>query len=272
MSVPDLILMDCCRLAERLPVETLARELGRDLPPKRASLALDSAALSLALRKEVAECQAFVYANGCVVTAKLEPQDTQDLLLWLARSVPDVDFEKMMISREMRTVSDASLGAQARALSSSVVLDALEHAADSLFDSAERDLLQPRLLPGRSARRQRWLARVAAFRYECVHGQGVLDRPDTKWNLRHQTAYRQLAQELQLDQRTAILSHKLDELENLLRSALESRQNSGMLRSLWLEVWMLALFPLGRILEMLLKKQIGIVWLQRWLDSLHLFQ
>ncbi len=270
MPSPASILMDCCRLASRLPLETLARALRRELPPKRTSLSLDSAALSHALRKELADGHAFVYANGCVVTAKLEPQDTQDLLLWLAQHAPDVNFENMMTSREMRMLPDASLGAQARALSSSVVLDALERTADTLFDDAERDLLHPR--PGRYARRQKWLARVAAFRYECVHGQGVLDRPDTKWNLRHQAAYRQLAQELQLDQRTAILSHKLDELENLLRSALESGQSSGMLRSLWLEVWMLALFPLGHLLEILLKKQNGIVWLQRWLDSLHLFQ
>jgi uncharacterized Rmd1/YagE family protein len=232
---------------------------------------LDSASLSPVLRKELTEGRAFVYANGCVVTAGLKPQDTQDLLLWLAQNIPRVNFENMVVSREMRMVPDASLGAQARALSSSVVLDALEQTAGSLFDSAERDLLQPRPLPGRYARRQRWLARVAAFRYECVHGQGVLDRPDTKWNLRHQAAYRQLARELQLDRRTAVLSHKLDELENLLRSALESGRNSGMLRSLWAEVWLLALFPLGRILAMLLARQIGIVWLQRWLDSLHLF-
>jgi hypothetical protein len=265
------VLMDCCRVAERLPVEALARDLGRAAPPPRAALALDGAALAALLRRGPVRGRALLYANGCAVAVGMDPQDAQALLVLLASSAPGADFERMLLLREMRTVPDDATPARAMALCGSVVLDALERKADLLLDQAERDLLRPRGFPaGRRARRRRHLARVAAFRYECVHGRGVLARPDTKWNLRDQAAYRALAAELRLAPRATLLSHKLDRLEALLLGAQERGQSGGMLRQLWLEVWLLLLFPLGRALGWALHQPDGYAWLQRLWRGLRL--
>lgn len=265
------ILMDCCRVAEHLPVDAIALELGRPAPPKRGALLLHGDTLDRLLHQDAVRGQAFVYANGCVVTADVEPQHTQALLMVLTRSIPNADFARMMLMREMRTVPPHALGAQARALSSSVVLDALERKADKLLDRAEQGLLHPRRFgPSRHARKQRFLAQVIAFRYECVHGQGLLDRPDTQWDLSRQAAYRNLASALRLQERTALLSHKTDQLENLLMRAHDAGHTGGMLRQLWLEVWMLLLFPIARLFEFVHQNTIGFGWLQQWLRSLHL--
>lgn len=265
------ILMDCCRVAEHLPVERIASELGHAAPPKRGALLLDAHTLAMLLHQEAVRGQAFVYANGCVVTADMEPQHTQALLLVLTSSVPHTDFARMMLMREMRMVPPLALSAQARALSSSVVLDALERKADALLDQAEQGLLHPRRFwPGRYAPKQRFLAEVIAFRYECVHGQGLLDQPDVQWSLSRQGAYRTLATTLRLQERTALLSHKIDQLENLLLQAHDTGHTGGTMRQLWLEVWMLLLFPIARLFEFLFHHTIGFGWLQQWLRSLHL--
>lgn len=272
MTVPEEILMDCCRVAESLPTAALAKEWGLRFFGKRDALTLDAETLAWLLQQpELAVGQAFVYANGCVVTAGLEPAETQALLLLLAGMTPDSDYEQMLRLREIRTVPNTALAAQARALSGSVVLDALEQRADALLDQAEHSLLDGRSFwPTQHRRRQKYLAEVMAFRYECVHGQGILDRPDTSWDMHRQRVYRAQAKELNLHERTQLLSHKLDELENLLARAHGAGSTRQAARQLWLEVWMLLLFPVGHVIEILAKDQNVRLLMQQLLRFLHL--
>ncbi len=274
MAEDTLILMDCCRIAPRLSVDALAREMGLPPPKPRAALMLNGDVLAETLRKEQVMGQAFVYANGCVVTAGMEPQDTQDLLLVLASETPHADFTRMMMMRDIRRVPARALSAQARALSSSVVLDALEGEADRLLDVAEQALLTSQGLLGRirrKSRAQELLGQVAAFRYECVRGQGVLDRPDTKWEIRNQVAYRALSATLQLRERTALLAHKTEQLERMLLRAHSTGSTGSMMRQLWLEAWLLLFFPLVRLFMPFSDRMHGLYWLQQWIRSLRLY-
>ncbi len=266
------ILLDCCRVADALPIAALARDWGLK-PPRmhREALALDREALGWILREqEPGEGQAFVYANGCVVAAGMDRARTQELLLHIADLARSSDYERMMQGREIRTVPCTALAAQARALSSSVVLDALEKDASRLMDSAEQSLMRRRLWGAQHRQRQRHLAAVVAFRYECVHGQGILDRPDTRWDIRQQRAYRALAVELRLHERTELLSHKLDELEGLLARAHGEGSTRQASRQLWMEVWMLVLFPIGHALEIFFRGNQLHLFLQHMLRLLRL--
>ncbi len=266
------ILLDCCRVADALPIASLAQDWGLK-PPRahREALALDREALGWILREQdPGDGQAFVYENGCVVAAGMDRARTQELLLHIADLARGSDYERMMTEREIRTVPHAALAAQARALSSSVVLDALEKDANRLMDSAERSLTSRRLWGARHRQRQKHLAALVAFRYECVHGQGILDRPDTRWDMRQQRAYRALAAELRLHERTELLSHKLDELEGLLGRAHGEGSTRQASRQLWLEVWMLVLFPIGHAIEILFRGSQIQAWMQQMLRLLRL--
>jgi len=266
--------MDCCRVAGRLPLEALAREWGRKPPARGKALALAGEALAGAVCREYAPGVAFLYANGCLVTACMDPRYTQALVLTLARSVPGADLAQMMLLREVRSVPNEgleALEAQARALASSVVLDALERQAERLLAQGERE--RPRahgIWRVGGERWQRLLAQLVAFRYQCVHGHGALDRPDAGWDLRQRAAYRKLAAELQLSARTAVLSHKLDRLEEILLSGGALNRSGGARRQLWLEVWLLTFFPLARLVQMVALGHNGVAWLQRWLRALRI--
>ena len=114
------ILLDGCPLADHLPMEALAAAFERPAPPRHGALLLDGRALAAALRRTEVQGCAYVYANGCVVAAGMDPQDTLDLLLLLSRHAPHSDFERMMALRELRTVPGDALAARARALCASM--------------------------------------------------------------------------------------------------------------------------------------------------------
>lgn len=266
-------LMDCSRVADRLPLEALAREWGRKPPPRGGALTLEGKVLAAAVRRESAPGRAFLYANGCLVTAGMEPRDTQSLALQLAHSASDADLARMLLLREVRTVPDLALEAQARALAGSVVLDTLERQTELLLAEAGRNQPGQRRMRRAGWRRsQRMLGQAVAFRYQCVHGHGALDRPDAGWDQRQRAAYRRLAGELQLSARAALLSHKLDRLEEILLNAGELGRVGGARRQLWLEVCMLAFFPLARLVAALAAGRNGFAWLQPWLRGLRLFE
>ncbi len=266
------VLMDCCRVADRLPLDVLAREWGRKPPARGSALTLEGAALAAALRRESAPGAAYLFSSGCLVTAGMEPRDTQALLLLLVRNAPDADLERLLMMREVRTAPAEAADAQARALAASVMLDALEHRADQLLSQAKssQPRRQKRLPLGRRHARQ-LLGQATAFRYQCAHGYGALDRPDAGWNLQRRAAYKRLADELRLSARAKVLLHKLDGLEEILLRAGELGHTGGSMRQLWLEAWMLLLFPLLRVVELVAVRYNGFAWLQRWLHSLRLF-
>lgn len=206
----------------------------------------------------------YIFSYGCVVFENFGVDEMGEFHKSIAMIIGELDYQMLANYNESYALpieegkTDTSLSyVVAVVLAKSSALSRQEANVDLLLDEAESfiDKLQTAAFNSGTRKFSRTMARIIRFEHESVAAIKLFERPaEAAGSLALREAYDKLSVRFELEDRYDVLEKKILELRSIVRSYAGLRNNSREKRLLFFEIFLLALFPLFRILEFVLQR------------------
>jgi len=205
----------------------------------------------------------YIFSYGCIVFENFGADETGEFLKNIAMIIGELDYQMLAKYNESCAlpVEDGQTNAllsyiAAVALAKSSALSRLEDTVNLLLDEAESfiDKLQTAAFSSSTRKFSKTLARIIRFEHESGAAIKLFERPaEASESLALREAYDKLSDSFELEDRYDVLEKKIFELRSIVRTYAGLRYNSQEKRLLFIEIFLLSLFPLSRILEAILR-------------------
>lgn len=206
----------------------------------------------------------YIFSYGCIVFENFEADEMGEFLKSIPLVVGELDYQMLASYNESYTLPvedgriDISLSyIAAVVLAKSSALSRQESSVDLLLDEAESyiDKLQTAAFGSSTRNFSKTMARIIRFEHESAATIKLFERPaKASESLALREAYDKLSDSFELEDRYDVLEKKISELRSIVRSYAGLRNNSQEKRLLFFEIFLLTLFPLSRVLEIILHK------------------
>jgi len=206
----------------------------------------------------------YIFSYGCVVFENFGADETGEFLKSISLVIGEPDYQMLAKYNESYTLhpedgreSPSISYITAVVLAKSSALSRQEDTVDLLLDEAESfiDKLQTAVFITSTRKFSKTLARIIRFEHESTAAIKLFERPaEASGSLALREAYDRLSDSFELEDRYDVLEKKISELRSIVRSYAGLRNNSQEKRLLFIEIFLLSIFPLSRILENVLHK------------------
>jgi required for meiotic nuclear division protein 1 len=267
----DNMIFNAYALINEIDLNKIAIECG--IPKKytwEEPLGLQGESLSIILGSKVSENQrVFIFSFGSIVLINLSSTDTQKLLEYLKKTVPNLEtknFDKYTEKYDLHIVSDSEIELTdkyivvpkfeifhteliATVIAKSVALEKTEEELGRILDNLENII--NRLERGRMRVGNKELARMTSgivrHEYNTIAYIMILDKPDITWvNNEAELFYGRMSEFFELNDRYEILKQKTDILNNIIDGF---STISHSMRGLFVE-WIIVILILVEIILM----------------------
>lgn len=228
--------------------------------------------------------QVYIFQFGCITFVNFEEEEVSLFLEYFSSLVGEIDFSNLLtdaesyslyLDQQQSFVLDEMKKERipfqsyhsalfASILAKSSALNKIEREINVLFDEVEyfvKQLEKGRLVI-RTTQFRAILAKILRFEYDMMYGIRIFDRDvqNQQYSL-SKAIYDELAKEYELEDRFQGIQSKIKDLRAIIKeySTLSYRVVSN--RNLWLEIFLLGLFPLTHILHVFSKSYDVFKWL-----------
>jgi required for meiotic nuclear division protein 1 len=219
----------------------------------------------------------YLFSFGCLTFINFEQDEVYTLLRYIESITGKMDYslistyneshrleiDENNMCRPWRTCresvpyADSILQMIAVILAKSTELYKVETDISKLLDSAEMyiNYLQRGRLPGRGRVLSNMTLKIIRFQYETLESIKIYDRPNFQDDrLADRAVYDGLSNYYELKERVAAVQNKTADLQKILEAYSSLSHNRGAARLVWLEVFLLALFPVFHIIHLYMDK------------------
>ncbi len=206
----------------------------------------------------------YIFSYGCIVFENFEADEMGEFLKSISLIIGELDYQMLANYNESCTLpveegqADISLSyIAAVVLAKSSALSRQEAKVDLLLDEAESfiDKLQTAAFRSSTRKFSKTVARIIRFEHESAAAIKLFERPaEAAGSLALREAYDKLSNSFELEDRYDVLEKKIFELRGIVRSYAGLRNNSQEKRLLFFEIFLLTLFPMSRVLEIILQE------------------
>lgn len=266
---------NCFKIAPRLPLATVASYFGLNTPlPWENHLVLKGSRLETILKYQNTSKQVYLFDFGCLTFVNFDAQEIRVFLDYLRSITGKVDNNLFASFHEGHTLyigekklcklwkdaeeavayDESILSIVAMILAKSVALSKIEKDVAELLDQAEGLLLslQKGKLPPGARKFSKVIGSMLRFQYDTIYSVKIFDRPASidcrVWS---RDIYDSLAGYYELYDRFDIVNSKMDDLKTITSSYSMLTHNHNERRLLLFEIFLLALFPLFHIADIL---------------------
>lgn len=206
----------------------------------------------------------YIFSYGCIVYENFGADEMGEFLKSIPLIIGELDYQMLANYNESYTLpveeSQADIPLSyivAVVLAKSSALSRQEANVNLLLDEAESFIVKLQTAAFNSGTRKfsRTMARIIRFEHESAAAIKLFERPaEAAGSLALREAYDKLSDSFELEDRYGVLEKKIFELRSIVRSYAGLRNNSREKRLLFFEIFLLTLFPLFRILEIILQR------------------
>lgn len=256
------------KVADRFPLGRIAEYFKfQNTASWREYIVIESVNLEKVLKYSTTEKRAYIFKFGCMTFVNFNQDEVYTFLEFLQSLVGKLDyvlFSRFNESHSMELYDDGTCSLWvsgdervpwsegindivAIILAKSTELYKIEVELSDLLDETENFIfyLQKGKLRANTRRVTSTVARIVRFRYRGIESIKILDRPrEAEGEILSRQVYDQMAVYYELEDRYEVLEGQMDNLQSITESYFKLGKNQTENRLLWLEVFLLALFPL----------------------------
>lgn len=261
------------KVADKLPLGTLAEYFRLPSPTRwREYIKIEESQLDTVLKYSVHQKAVYAFTYGCITFVNFDQDETYSFLEFLQSLVGALDFKmlhKYSESHRMELYADGNCSLWANGdesmpwssqvaditaivLAKSTEFYKVEVELSNLLDEAEIFIayLQKGRLRSNAKKVASALSKIIRFKYMSLESIRIFDRPaEADRTLLSRRVYDEMANYYELEDRYEIVRKQMDDLQSLAGTYFSLGSNQTEHRLLWLEVFLLALFPLFHAAE-----------------------
>lgn len=258
---------NCYKIATKIPLIPFAHDLGQELPHHREYTEIYGDCLARILKHGIKEQTAYVFEFGCVTFVNFNTDEIQTFSLFMDQyfhnnkrqtflkynqffSISVDDQNSFHLFYDDSTIIEFSpivIPTISIALAKLMALSAMEENLDIIFDETEGfvNRMQNGKINIKAAKYAKKMAKVLRFEYDSAYSIRVFERCDIANNvLESRILYDQLMRKFQYTKRIRILQQKMETVHTIFTAFLSYSQSWQENRELYIEIALLALFPL----------------------------
>jgi len=267
-AIMNTIHFNCYKIATKITLIAFAHDLGvLELPHHKEYMEINGDSLAKILKHAIGEQTVYVFEFGCVTCVNFNADEIQTFSLFMDQyfhnnkrqtllkynqlfsiSVDDQSlFHLFPDNSSLNQFSPIVIPTIAIALAKLIALSAMEENLDVIFDETEGfvNRMQNGKINIKAAKYAKKMAKVLRFEYDSAYSIRVFERCDIANNiLESRLLYDQLMQKFQYTKRITILQQKMETVHTIFTAFLSYSQNWQENRELYIEIALLALFPL----------------------------
>ncbi|NLK86438.1 MAG: RMD1 family protein [Clostridiaceae bacterium] len=263
----------CYKAYDSIDLRNTASLFGLPAPESRDRfIVLRGKQLAEIFKYDMKRKRILLFSMGCIVFEDFNIDETDIFFETLGKTIGEPDYRMLAVFRELHTititdqqtmflwpdsteaypVNDDLLDIIAAILAKATALSKEESDIGKLLDEADSHIsrFQEGILSSGTRRYTSTMAHIIKFEQQSTAGIRIFDRPATAaGSLQLREAYDKLSAYFELEDRYGILESKAAQLRKIVRtySTLKYRRQEN--RLLVFEIFLLALFPLFRIIE-----------------------
>ena len=273
----NTLLLKSFRIAPKIPLETVIKYYGLDLPGNwKEHIVLDGRNLNEILKHRTTSKKVFLFDFGSAVFLNFNSEEISTFLEFLQSLTGNVDYNLLAKYHERHiakvysdnTISlwknsslrykynDGIITLLAAVLAKSTALEKIESDLDKLLDEAEGFIskLQKGHLKANTGGFAATAAHLLRYEYEISANIRIFDRPlCTDCDFMYRSIYDRFSNYYELSDRLEVLERKTRELRNIVKSYSNISYGRQERRLILFEVFLLALFPLSYLAETILE-------------------
>jgi hypothetical protein len=243
-------------------------------------LIIDGESLTEILLAPAQDRKLWIFRFGCLVLIDFNEDETSQVLRQISSILPRVDYQAMTISRESVNLDQLGVGDPSVRKAAAVVLPdlmarsvgfhELERRLDGLLSEADRfiDHLKRNRRWLRIGYSQKIIRQIILFQFAALHRVNLPDLPISGNTEAEYLASRLIAAYFEMADRTSVFDQKMKQLSSWVDAYTSSRLDATFMNFYWMEVLLLAIFPLLHFVPM------GQDWselvgrVRRWLEQI----